>query len=132
MGDHVRYDGGRWGWRIIRPGGRIRWCGSDYRVTARDGAVAIGSTEYETHKTDQRGWPHGLTGVDVLYDGRLDGMCGLFYTYGDYAALADSVFLHSIRGYEGAMLGGPECVDGVFRFHRWIRIEEVGRIHEPQ
>ena len=88
VSDRVRKsDNARWGMRKIRPGGRVRWCGRWYALD-----------------TSREGTPK--------YDGRMDGMRGLFYTYGDlHEASKDHVYLHSVPSEPWP---GPACVDGFF------------------
>lgn len=106
MGDHVNRDGGRWGERTIR-NGKIRWLG-DYYAPAPDtpspcdqpGFVALGE-----------------------YAGQLDGLRGVFYTYGNiehFPALKDKVFLHSFNDE----WPGPNCIDGYIRWETWVKVND--------
>lgn len=103
MSDRVRKDGARWGERRIRPGGRVRWLGRDFVL--EDGPIP--RDEYERADRDAQ-----RQGPRPRYDGTMDGMLGLFYTYGSHhEASKDHVYLHSIVG---APWPGPECVAGYF------------------
>jgi len=90
---NTRRDGSQWGVRTIR-NGTVRFAGKVYRVAP-------------------------ITPTELPYDGRLDGKRALFYTYGNYASLTDSIFLHSF----GDEWPGPNCINGYFVWHRWREYE---------
>lgn len=114
IGDRVRKDMGRWGWRTIK-NGRIRWMGEDYEVDDR-GATKTVEDVAKLPFAEQ-------TRHHVKYDGRLEGERMLFYTYGtrarEQSAFVDAhVFLWGNEDWPG-----PHCVDGIFRFGEWRRVE---------
>jgi hypothetical protein len=108
MSDTVsRLDGARRGLRVIRKGGRVRWCGRWYRL--EDGPLTI--AEYAALPSQER------TGDKrPRYDGRMDGKIGHFYTYGRHFA-EDKVFLHSIGGEPWP---GSTCVEGSFCWDTFV------------
>ena len=102
-GDSVRKDGGRWGVRTIHDG-KIKWLGRTFEVVPvqRERVDGITGRQYES---------------DPPYDGRLDGLRALFYTYGG-GWHADKVFLHSFGSGEDDW-PGPNCIDGYFVWEQW-------------
>lgn len=107
MSDRVRFDGSRFGERLIRKDARVLWRRAWYRLV--DGPTPL--DEYAKVTLVPRS--HSPL---PRYDGRLDGLRGLFYTYGDIStkgntALEGRIWLHSIVGAEWP---GPACVNGVF------------------
>lgn len=110
-GDRVRRDGARWGVRTIRPGARVRWCGRWFRLDDRPANVSV--SEYEKLSPKERGRPEADPDCKrPAYDGRLDGLKGLFFTYGQHHERSKNhVWLHSIVGVEWP---GPACVGGYF------------------
>ncbi len=102
-GDWIRADGSRFGARTIRDG-RIKWLGADYRVAP----VQRSHPEYGPD------WQS-----DPEYDGRLDGLRALFYTYPP-GTHDGTVFLHSFGPtYGDDEWPSPNCIDGYFVWEHW-------------
>lgn len=118
-GDWKRSDGSRLGERTIQPGGRVRWRGRWFRL--HDGPTALEEYKHIAFK-DRSVAPR------PRYDGRMDGLRGLFYAYSDdYAWAKDSIHLHHIIGEEWP---GPHCVAGVFVWDTFVAVltkQEVTR-----
>lgn len=111
MGDRIRVGGARMGKRKIRPGCRVRWCGAWYRLV--DGEMTL--SEHERMSHDER----AHCGRKPRYDGRMDGMVGLFYDYGPgHDPEKRHVWLHSIIGEPWP---GPSCINGVFAWETFER-----------
>ena len=101
---HQRHsDGSWWAERVIRPGGRVLFRRRWFRL--EDGPLSVAEYAALPHEKKQRG-------NRPMYDGRMDGLRGLFYTYGNHhEGSRDHVYLHSIVGAEWP---GPACVEGYF------------------
>lgn len=100
-GDSVRKDGGRWGVRTIK-NGTIRWCHDTYKVAPIQRDFPDRGPEWQS---------------EPEYDGRLDGLRALFYTYRT-GIHEGKVFLHSF----GGDWPGPNCIDGYFHWERWEKV----------
>ena len=102
-----RSDGSLWGERTIR-NGQTRFFGKRYRVDPikRDPKLLELGDQWRSEPD---------------YDGRLDGKRGLFYNYGNYPSLADSIFLHSCPP-DPEVWPGLNCIDGYFVRQRWREI----------
>lgn len=102
MRDRVDVNNARWGERLVRPGGRVRWLGRWF--VPEDGALS--EAEFLRLPMDQRVRAGGLK-----YDGRIDGKRALFYTYGNlHEASKTHIYLHSV----GDEWPGLSCIGGVF------------------
>lgn len=105
----------RWGVRTIRPGGRVKWMGRQYVL--EDGQMPV--EEYIRrfgHRSIRERQP--MHDDRPKYDGRMDGMKALLYTYGNHHEGSKThVYLHSI---EGAEWPGPNCVAGYFVWDSFV------------
>lgn len=100
----------------MRPGGRVRWRGRWYRLV--DGPMPARDYEQYGSVSDR-----AMLRVKPAYDGRMDGMRGMFYTYGTHhEASKNHVYLHSIPSEPWP---GTTCVGGVFVWNTF-RAEELG------
>lgn len=112
MGDRVTRNNARFGERLIRPGGRVLWLGRYF--VPEDGELPV--SDFEALPAEDRvKWEN-----QAKYDGRLDGLKALFYTYGDHhEASKNHIYLYSV----GDEWPGPSCIRGVFCWETW-RLEE--------
>lgn len=107
MSDRLSKDGSRWGARTIREGGRVFWEGRWFRLV--DGDLSLDAYR-QLSLTDR-----AQNANKPKYDGRMDGVRGLFYNYGRHHELSrNHVWLHSI--VPDQPWPGPSCVDGVFHW----------------
>ena len=91
---------GKFDTRTIR-NGTVKFFGKKYKVTWRTEPDCNGFQE-------------------PPYDGRLDGLRGLFYSHGEsFPHLINNIYLHSF-GYE---YPGPNCIDGHFVWEKWEVVE---------